>query len=76
MTKQTGLTRAACGLPEVKLGLLPAPPATQRLPRAVARYGFPPCRGGPMFHADTVGLDTVARRDLQRTLKRRVPRKR
>jgi 3-hydroxyacyl-CoA dehydrogenase len=22
-------------------------------------YGFPPFRGGPMFYADTVGLDKV-----------------
>jgi len=22
-------------------------------------YGFPPYRGGPMFHADTVGLKNV-----------------
>jgi 3-hydroxyacyl-CoA dehydrogenase len=22
-------------------------------------YGFPPYRGGPMFHADTVGLEKV-----------------
>jgi 3-hydroxyacyl-CoA dehydrogenase len=22
-------------------------------------YGFPPYRGGPMFYADTVGLDKV-----------------
>jgi 3-hydroxyacyl-CoA dehydrogenase len=25
-------------------------------------YGFPPTRGGPMFHADRVGLDQVLRR--------------
>jgi 3-hydroxyacyl-CoA dehydrogenase len=25
----------------------------------VTGYGFPPYRGGPMFHADTVGLDKV-----------------
>jgi len=25
-------------------------------------YGFPPTRGGPMFHADQVGLDQVLRR--------------
>jgi 3-hydroxyacyl-CoA dehydrogenase len=25
-------------------------------------YGFPPARGGPMFHADQVGLDQVLRR--------------
>ncbi|HUG52508.1 MAG TPA: 3-hydroxyacyl-CoA dehydrogenase NAD-binding domain-containing protein [Vicinamibacteria bacterium] len=28
----------------------------------LAGYGFPPYRGGPLFHADTVGLFTVERR--------------
>ena len=27
----------------------------------LAGYGFPPFRGGPMFHADTVGLFNVLR---------------
>jgi 3-hydroxyacyl-CoA dehydrogenase len=27
----------------------------------LAGYGFPPFRGGPMFHADTVGLFNVVR---------------
>jgi len=27
----------------------------------LAGYGFPPYRGGPMFHADSVGLDRVLR---------------
>jgi 3-hydroxyacyl-CoA dehydrogenase len=28
----------------------------------LAGYGFPPYRGGPMFYADTIGLDRVVRR--------------
>jgi 3-hydroxyacyl-CoA dehydrogenase len=27
----------------------------------LAGYGFPPYRGGPMFHADTAGLYNVVR---------------
>jgi 3-hydroxyacyl-CoA dehydrogenase len=30
-----------------------------------AGYGFPRYRGGPMFYADTVGLDTICRRILE-----------
>ena len=30
-----------------------------------AGYGFPRYRGGPMFYADTVGIDTICRRMLE-----------
>jgi 3-hydroxyacyl-CoA dehydrogenase len=28
----------------------------------IAGYGFPDFRGGPMFHADTIGLPNIVRR--------------